>query len=153
MRSKLIAIADEIPAALKWIGLLWFAFVAVAYLTPASMWFDVRYVRVPDAKANEPIKMLVAREIKRPFQGTWTVAVRQLLDNGSLYTVCHASGASHYNVRAALPDSVDLQWWTRGECKTLQPGKYLIETAWQMQLPILPDKHIDISSNIFEVRP
>lgn len=136
----------------------WFGLVVVAWVglfglvyTPASFWFDVRYVRVNDSVAGIPPVMEVDRAIHRDFRADWTATVMRK-GAGGFSTFCVARGGSDYRPDASLPDDLDLDWWTWPTKCVLPPGTYRVKTLWVLHLPIFPDKEVRSTSNVFEVR-
>lgn len=117
-------------------------------LVPASLWLDVRSVRILDSKLGSPIVMVVDRTIKRDFPGKWAVTVRDV--EGAVW--CSARGEAEYSSRAKLPTPLTLQWWTFPSCYPVPVGSYTATTRWTIQdLPFLPSKSVVVESNIFRV--
>ena len=122
-------------------------------LRPSSDWFVVTRVAVADTVVGVPPSMHVEREIKRDFWGEWTVSVRRL-DDGSFDATCLATGRANYRAGAIYPKTFDLDRWTRPARCELPPGKYIVETAWKIDLADgFNDKFLKIDSNAFEVKP
>lgn len=120
---------------------------------PASYWMEVRDVEIRSAPFGQPLPMVVDREIKRPFLGSWHVTIRQWDGLGWL-TWCNADGRSNYRADARFPRDLALQWWTDGQCHPLQAGRYRVTTTWTIHSSgFLPDKTVTADSNIFEVTP
>lgn len=118
-------------------------------LPTASWYFDAKAMLVPDAPLGDPVVMAVDREIHRPIHGTWIVTVRKqegcnegVCENpgtgGGWVVYCNAIGESDYTPRASLPDPLDLEWWTDGQCRLDEPGRYFITTTWRFYPPGLP---------------
>lgn len=129
------------------LSLLWLGTLAVVHWWPATYWMEVRSVSIAG-----DLTLTVDRTIKREFQGAWVVSVRRW--NGGWEQACASSGESLYRSSRKLPERLDLDWWTRGACKTLTPGKYRVSTAWTIRgAGVLPDKILEIDSNTFEVPP
>ena len=130
--------------------------VLAALLWPMSFWLEVRTVHVNDARADEPITMLVDREIKRGFFGTYNVTVHRWTNRGP-EAYCTARGEEwDYAAGAVYPVPLTLRWWVGGkrECSALPPGQYQVTTRWVNLgnfLP-LPAKSLTVVSNIFTVQ-
>ena len=135
-----------------WLMCAWLTFFVFANLWPASAWLDVERVSVSPALAGQPVPMLATRNIKRDFVGSWRVTVRRWEPQGWV-VYCNAGGSNNYSAQAVLPAKLTLDWWTNGQCPLLTEGRYTITTSWQIQpsLPFIPDKTVQIESNIFEV--
>lgn len=128
----------------------WLLWLGVVHLWPGSWWFDVRRVVVFDAPAGVEILMEVDRVIHRDFVADWSAIVRRWTDGG--WTVeCVGRGKSNYVPGAALPDPLTLAWWTDGACPTLPPGRYFVSTIWTIRGGGLPDKVVQVASNVFAV--
>lgn len=121
-------------------------------LWPASWWFRVDRVFVHDAVAGSTPLMEVERAIVRPFRGRWIATIMRGGSRG-FYAYCTARGQNDYRPDAMLPDTVDLNWWTWPvECK-LPEGTYRLNTLWTIQSPLVPDKEVRITSNVFVIAP
>ena len=121
-------------------------------LWPAAWWIHVKDVMIRSAAYGSPLPMVVDREVRRPFLGEWHVTIRQW-DGAGWLTWCNASGRSNYRPDARYPKNLSLQWWTDGQCHPLPVGRYKVTTAWTVEGDLLPDKHVAVDSNIFEVTP
>jgi len=134
--------------------LLWLVLWGSAQLWPASYWLDVATVQVLNARAGEPVPMLVDRSIKRGFHGEWTVTLKRKVGDGFV-NMPSVTRRTQYEVGARLPDPVDLEWWTDDVYKSLPAGTYHMTTTWTVLSPlgVLADKRIRVDSNIFEVTP
>ena len=132
------------------VAAVWLAWLAVVSLWPGSWWFDVRRVVVFDAPAGVEILMEVDRVIHREFIADWSAVVRRWEDGG--WTVaCAGRGKSNYRPDAVLPDPLTLSWWTDGACPTLPTGRYFVSTIWTIRGGGLPDKVVQVASNVFTV--
>lgn len=134
---------------------VWLLCLALAQLWPASWWFTVRSIRVGPAHSGEPIPMVVAREIHHAFFGEWHVSVRRWYEGVGMVVFCTASGYSQYRKGVGLPPELTLGWWTDSACSTLPEGKYIVSTLWYIDplFLLVPRKHVQFDSNIFEVAP
>ncbi len=94
---------------------------------PASAWFTVDKMIVPDHKAGENPDIEFERTIKRNMSGRWAVETQSY--NGSRWvTVCRGSGLSNYSVDEDLPRPITLDWF-RGACDE-KPGLQRLQTVW-----------------------
>jgi hypothetical protein len=111
----------------------------------------VRSLHVSDSRFGEPIPITIERSIHKPFDATWTVNIRKW--DGGWVSECIASGAQSYKPDAILPRNPTLFWWTWGRCHPLQPGKYELQTVWQVSpgWPF-PPKRVEVTSDVFEVK-
>lgn len=132
-----------------------FICTAVLQAWPAAAWLEVESVHVFDARAGEPIRMLVARRIHGPFVAAFSVRVH-ILRSGSSEVVCSVDARpGQYRQDATLPDPLTLSWWTHGQCQSLPAGIYTVTTTWTIDppQPLVPAKTVTVTSNPFEVKP
>lgn len=127
------------------------------YAFPMSYWFEVRAVHVNDARFGEPNTMLVDRQVKEPFEGTYGVTIHRWTSTGPIAYCRMNGGPWEYRKGAAYPIPLTLAWWTENapSCNPLPVGQYQATTRWVKPsggLP-LPEKSISITSNIFTVKP
>lgn len=142
----------------SWSFLWWSAIVVVSYwmlhvFPTASFWIEHHSVRVADTDLGQPIVMLVDREVKRPFSGSWTVTLRRFETQGPVIR-CTAEGTADYQPGSMFPEPLDLDWWTDGQCRINEPGQYAITTTWVIDpYWVAGDRTSQpITSNVFEVR-
>lgn len=132
--------------------LVWLALFSAGLLWPASWWLDVRSVTVSDGKW--PPVMVVDRDIRRDFYGSYNVAVYRY-ENGGWVAVCTARRERLYRAGAHLPAALTLEWWTDGgDCSASKlnvPGRYNMTTTWVINMPYLPDREVSVRSNIWSV--
>lgn len=132
------------------------AYVAGLAAFPASFWFEVRNVRVADTVAGATPLMAIDREIRRPFEGEWTVTVlRKRQDGEGFFSFCTAKGAADYHPSNRLPQGPDLtlDWWIWPTKCPLPPGLYKIRTHWLITARYFPTKEVWNDSNEFRVFP
>lgn len=120
---------------------------------PASEWFAIKEVFVPDHVMGEDPQMIYDREILQPFRGFWIVEVQERSAGTLSYTACTGSGVNDYDLDDHLPgDTVDLSWFVGRECK-LAPGAYRLRVSIDKSRPGWPVKHTLAYSNLFTVSP
>ena len=130
--------------------IVWLASLATVHFWPPTWWLEVKSIYISNTKVGEPIGMAVDRTINRSFSANWNVTIRQW--NGGFHVWCNANGSGAYRVDAILPANLDLQWWSAGKCHPLPVGKYQVSTSWTISgLGVLPDKYIQVESNVFDV--
>ena len=116
-----------------------------------SFWLDIHSVSVSNTTVGNPVTMVVEREIKRPFRGAWNATIMQW-DGSGWVTFCNAYGSSNYRTEARFPVPLTLKWWTDAQCHELPAGRYKMHTTWRvLDLPLMPDKIVEVDSNVFEV--
>ena len=151
-------------------------------LIPNSYWFEVKTVFVENSTVGIPPKMVVSRQINRPFIAAWIVTVKRIdtvpraeqsvtlnvtpgpVDTASPEKVqsailetafsvsCTATSTSNYKVGTSLPPNIDLNWWTFPIECKLPAGTYVVETSWTFT-EFLLDRTIEATSNVFQVKP
>lgn len=121
---------------------------------PASDWFVVHDLYVPDHAKNQNPFMQYNREILEDHRGFWIVEVQKQVDRGSgvFQNQCSGSGVDNYDTRDALPGgAVKLDWFLGRDCD-LPEGHYRLELTKTMVKPGWPAKSIKPAySNVFEV--
>lgn len=151
MMAKYIAPYLRWPVALGVVGVP----LLLIFMWPMSWWLDIRTVHVNDAVFGQDITMLVDRDVKRDFYGTFSVTVYRWTNNGP-EAYCSVKGREwDYKTGAVYPVPLTLYWWTDHDvkCSHLPPGQYQITTRWvnlSSLLP-LPSKTLTVTSNIFTV--
>jgi hypothetical protein len=125
------------------------------YFPTAAYWFKVQSVQVQNSKIGDSVFMNVDRTIIRSFTAQWSAVIRRVDPTDSTTeVVCSGSGISSYKTEAVLPDPLTLEWWTDGDCETLnQPGAYQVTTVWILSPSwrIFGTREVIVESNIFEV--
>lgn len=142
-----------------------FAFIAAAALfvgygyydsrmkehAPATDFFTVREINIPDfVQGTDPV-MVYDRTIKRDFIGTFVVEIHRA-EKGANYAVCSNSATRTYKAGEKAPETVTLDWFVDRKCG-LMPGQYVAETAWKIEAEGYPDKEYSAISNVFRVIP
>lgn len=122
---------------------------------PAKRWFEVRDIRVANARVDQSPAMVVDRVIHKPFTANWTVSLRRETEDGyALF--CARHGRNDYRVGSTLPKGLDLEWWmdipANPRCPAIPPGRYIVTVAWTLEIPGLEPKTVRAASNVFEVR-
>lgn len=139
-----------------WNCIVFFGWVCVLGLSlfhrSADYWFSVDRVFVFDSIEGTTPKMEVTRTIKRPFRGTWITEINKKGDNG-FFVFCSATGTNNYKPHDALPDPVDLNFWTWPTRCELPPGEYQLDTTWTIRPTDFSPREVSIASNIFFVAP
>lgn len=122
-------------------------------LLPASAWFVVNEVYVPDFIEGEYPELIYNRTIRENFNGFWIVEIQSTQQaNGGLWTtVCSGSGVNEYDPAEVIPDNtVDWFWLTNTECD-MEPGVYRLKITYTMSRPGWPQKRLFVLSNTFRV--
>ncbi len=114
----------------------------------ATDWFLVRKVDIADSPEGTDPAVVYDREIRKPFEGKWIVAIIRTSDK---FKICNGNGESVYEPKYALPEAgVTLSWFIGKDCK-LPKGQYIAEAFWTIKPEGFPEKKMRIVSNIFEV--
>lgn len=125
-----------------WVSTVW---------PPVGHWYELRSLRIDDAKVGQPITMHVDRTIHEPFYGTFAVVVRKQKPDGWM-VVCNGTGGGDYRSDAVLPVPLTLDWWSNRACPTIdEPGDYAVTTTIAMVSPIGLRRIVKHDSNIFRV--
>lgn len=150
--------ANRITPYLKWLvaATIFFFPVFFALAWPMSYWFEVRTVHINDARVGEQITMLVDREVKESFVGTYGVTIHKWSSTGPVAYCRMNGGPWEYRQGAAYPIPLTLAWWTEHAkaCNPLPVGQYQVTTRWVKPGDVLPpEKSTSNTSNIFTVNP
>lgn len=131
----------------------WFAYSsAVKEAIPATEWFSVRNISVPDFVKGEDPAVIYDREVKQPFSGTWNVEVHPV-SAAVDYPVCTGSGTNLYKPNEALPEKGVTLSWLVGRVCNLSEGQYNLEVNYELRPRGYPAKQYSATSNIFRVLP
>lgn len=118
---------------------------------PASAWFQVNEIFVPDFRVGENPEMIYDRTVREDFRGFFVVEVQQQQSNGLWFAACSGSGASDYEQTDVIPDrTVEFSWFVNRDCN-INPGTYRLRVSWDMRRVGWPTKTTVALSNIFEV--
>lgn len=124
------------------------------WLTPATWWYKPVSIRVHDAFVGEDPVVSINRQIKRGFDGRYTVSV--WMDPPDGHVACAGSDTLRYKGGLYVPHDAPLtQWADDPWCSKLKPGKYYVEACWTILRPfkgIVPGKTVCITSNLFEIK-
>ena len=120
--------------------------VGCEVLVDPGYWLTVTRVQVHNSSEDASPKMIVAREVHRPFHGHWTATVKAV--DGTI--ACVANGDSDYKPETKLPVQIDLDWWTFPTKCALPPGDYTVFTSWRWRV-VWMERETSILSNIFTI--
>lgn len=119
---------------------------------PASAWFEVNEIFVPDHRVGENPEILYDRTIREDFRGFFVAEVQRMEDSGLWFAACSGSGASDYDTSDVIPNrTVTWEWFLNREC-AVDPGVYRLRVSWEMKRVGWPTKTTVALSNTFTVR-
>lgn len=125
-----------------------------AWLVPARWWYQPLHVEIADVVHGQDPVVSIKRQIKRSFDGRYTVSVWRDPSDG--HVACAGSDTLRYKGGLFQPHDAPLtQWADDAWCQRLPVGKYFAEACWTVLRPfkgIVPDKTICTTSNVFSVR-
>lgn len=120
-------------------------------MVPASAWFKVNEVFVPDHKQGSNPLLIYDRTILVDFRGFFVIEVQQQLENGLWFSACSGSGMSDYEIGDTIPDkNVSWEWFILRACP-VPPGTYRLRVSWELKKLGWPSKETVALSNIFKV--
>lgn len=120
-------------------------------LMPASAWFVINEVYVPDHPAGSDPNVIYDREIHENFDAFWIVESQRQTPNGLWTTVCTGDGVNEYDPSEVIPDNtVSWAWYTNTKCIS-PPGTYRLRTTYTMTRPGWPQKRVFSLSNEFQI--
>lgn len=118
---------------------------------PATAFFEVIELHVPDHRAGQDPQIDYDRTIVRPFRGFWVAEIQERAGDGTR-AVCFRPGAANYDPEDRLPENVSLGWFLHSLCD-LEPGTYRIQVGWDILAEGYPLKQVSFFSNWFTVFP
>ncbi len=123
---------------------------------PASEWWIVNDIYVPDHEVGSNPDMIYDREILVAHRGFWVAEVQRQDPNqwkGVFFAACTGSGVNDYDVDEGIPnDTVSWEWFFGRPC-AVPPGTYRIQLTKDMTVPGYPVKQSKNYSNTFRVLP
>lgn len=131
---------------------LWFSYSnSVKESLPATDFFTVREINIPDfVEGTDPV-MTYDRNIKKDFLGTFIVEIHAATASAN-YSVCSNSASRTYKAGEKKPETVTLKWFVDRDC-ALKSGQYVAETTWKIEAEGYPTKEYSAVSNVFRVLP
>lgn len=117
-------------------------------IVPNSHFMEIKTMIANDTRAGTSPILVVERSINNEFVAEWTVTVREVSEVG-LSVVCVGRGRSHMGSTTLLPNPVSLDWWIGHNTCSLNPGRYRIDTSWEIIGET--NRVIRSNSNIFQV--
>lgn len=118
---------------------------------PASAWFRVNEVFVPDHRSGENPAMIYDRVIYEQFEGFWIVEAQMQVENGLWSNKCSGTGISQYDPGEVIQNNTTDLHWFMGKACDLDPGVYRLRITWTMVRPDWPPKRLFVLSNPFTV--
>lgn len=138
---------------------VWFQYAWVKQSArPATDWFEVETLNIPDFIAGNAPSIAYQREIRKSFAGSYKIAIIQAAPGDIGAITCLNSEKVDYVANRLLPPVVDLAWlfgdaeWPSCAAK-LREGEYQARISWDIEVPGLPVKNYMKLSNIFRVFP
>lgn len=120
-------------------------------LLPASAWFEINDIFVPDHTIGSNPQIIYDRIIHEAFTGFWIVEVQRVGDDGLYRPVCSGSGVSRYELDETLDPSVVTWEWMIGRPCLVPPGQYRLRVSYKLEQPGWPTKEAFATSNWFFV--
>lgn len=118
---------------------------------PASAWFEVFELFVPDHEKGSNPLVIYDRTIHEAFRGFWIVEVQRRDSEELAWTECSGAGLNDYEPTDILPErGVTWEWFLGRPC-TVGPGSYRLRVSYEMTKPNWPTKHMVVVSNTFRV--
>lgn len=120
-------------------------------LLPASTWFVVNEIYVPDHGSGSNPLMIYDRVIRENFRGFWVVEVQSVNPNGLFQNVCSGFGTNDYDTSEIIvDDKVRWVWFVGREC-AVPAGDYRLRVSYTLKKPGWPEKEVWAVSNVFTV--
>lgn len=120
-------------------------------LLPASAWFEVHEIYVPDHEVGSNPLLKYDRTIHESFTGFWIVEVQLVRPDGLFTNVCSGDGVNDYDLDEILEnDEVTWEWMLDRPC-AVPDGQYRLRASYVMTRPDWPEKRVMAYSNVFRV--
>jgi len=117
---------------------------------PASAWFEISELFVPDHGVGSNPDMIYDRQVKVPFRGFWIAEVQRRESKG-FSTECTGSGVKEYSPEG-FTSNRPVKWDTfLGRPCPLSPGTYRIVVSYDLFRAGFPVKRYSHKSNKFTV--
>lgn len=117
---------------------------------PASDWFEVSELFVPDHQRGSNPGMIYDRRAKVEFRGFWIAEVQRREDKG-FSTECTGSGVKEYRP-GDFTTGIPVTWgWFLGRPCPVSQGTYRIIVSYDMFKPGFPVKRYGAISNTFTI--
>ena len=118
---------------------------------PASAWFAVNEVYVPDhAEGSNPF-MIYDRSIRENVRGFWIAEVQRVGSDGLFQNECSGFGTSDYDTTEVIVDNTVSWEWFIGRPCAVPPGRYRIRVSYTLKRAGWPEKEVLAFSNTFTV--
>ena len=128
------------------------AFLSYVFF-PASYWYEVDHLSVPNVRSGEMPIVIMERNIHRDFEGVWQVGIWRA-GRGGWISQCSTHPHEHdYRTDEVDPDPMPLDWYVGYDaaCYDLPPGIYRMDTKWQVNPHGLFRREVSVTDVIFEV--
>lgn len=127
----LSSVHDTIFSALVAFGVTGLAIDAVVGIAPNPITESAFEVRsITGERVGDTAVLDVDRVVHMPIVMGFSVRILEVTESGlEQYCIMDAEPFP-YSPNAVVPDTIDLDWWTNGECATLPDGPVVVDTTW-----------------------
>lgn len=164
MKDKLLSLVFWRSRVIELVVAMMSVYLLTAYIekreltqraaVPASDWFVVEELFIPDHEVGSNPQIVYARQIRQPFRGFWVAEAQQRGEDdrsAGFFTQCTGSGTNDYELTDILPnDRVSWSWFFDRPC-VIPPGTYRVVVSYDMMRPDYPVKRQEARSNVFRV--
>lgn len=127
--------------------------IADRQAVPASAWFQLNEIFIPDHRVGENPDMIYDRTVLENFRGFFVAELQRQQPDGLWFAACSGSGASDYETTDVIPDrTTTFFWFLNREC-VVAPGTYRVRVSWDMKRVDWPTKNLVAISNLFQITP
>lgn len=142
-RPQDILVAIVIALAVVFMGVM---------IAPASMWLEVKAIRIANSVADTSPVILAELDVHQPVEALHITTVMQK-QYEEFISVCTATQHQDFNPDLVLSTTSNLDLWLWPSKCILTPGQYLVKNYWSLKVFGFFSKDIRSTSNIFEVSP
>lgn len=152
VKARLIEIAVAFFAATAIILLAQFAAERQRASTPASLWFQVNEIFVPDFVHGDRVAVVYDTVTLDTFESFRIVEVQRQSKAGVWSSVCAGATIEMKDPRIVIENKTVSWEWLVGSACDVPPGEYRLRVTFAMSRPGWPAKRAFALSNVFIVK-
>jgi hypothetical protein len=118
---------------------------------PATKWFKVNEVFVPDHTVGQNPPVIYDRMVFEGFRGFKLAEVQRRDIDGLMFTECSGAEINEYAVEDVIPEKTVSFDWLVGRPCAVGPGTYRLRISYDLRRDGWPPKQLSVLSNVFTV--
>lgn len=120
-------------------------------MTPASSWFQINEVFIPDFTAGGNPAVVYDTVTLEPFESFRIVEVQSQAQSGMWVSVCAGAAIEAKDPKIVIQNKTVSWDWLLGNACRVPPGEYRLRVTFAMSRPGWPAKRAFALSNVFTV--